>query len=142
METLEPNPDLIPYLPESLRFMLDVIPLDAVLALVRHYGGTSLFVPRNITKESALAKVIGFENARRLVWHYQTERLYVSNAYRLHRYMETRQRNEAIVKAYSDGVETKVIARAHHISDRSVYLIVKRHIRQTLNRPGNPQCAD
>lgn len=57
-------------LPGVLRQMADLIGLQATLTIVKHYGGVRLYVPRNMTPEHILAKMIGFPAACKLSKEY------------------------------------------------------------------------
>lgn len=57
-------------LPATLREMAALIGLPHTLTLVRHYGGTRLYVPREATPEHLLARLVGFEAMARLCQHY------------------------------------------------------------------------
>ncbi|WP_347258276.1 Mor transcription activator family protein [Methylocaldum sp.] len=126
METVELDAELIQYLPQSMRDMAEVIPLDAVVALIRHYGGTTLYLPTTVTETSDLAKAIGFPAACQLVGRYRTESLHIPRAVHLQRVL----RDRAILKAHANGATRNELARAHGVSDRIISQVIASHRRK------------
>jgi hypothetical protein len=53
-------------LPSVLRDMAGIIGLQATLKIVKHYGGVRLYVPRSMSPEHILSRIIGFEAAIKL----------------------------------------------------------------------------
>lgn len=54
-------------LPGVLREMSEIIGIPATMAIVQEYGGIRLYVPMKLTHDHQLIKLVGKENAEKLV---------------------------------------------------------------------------
>lgn len=52
--------------PAELAWLTDVIGAEATLVLIETRGGTRVYVPREVTQASAIARDIGLQEARKL----------------------------------------------------------------------------
>lgn len=58
--------ELTASLPRSLAAMAKIVPLDAVMKIAKRYGGMRIYVPRNPSPQSEIARLIGLRGARAL----------------------------------------------------------------------------
>jgi hypothetical protein len=104
------------------------IPRDALAALIRHYGGTVLYVPVNpagLTFDE-LAATVGGAVARRIVGIAGGDQLYVPCGTAACR----EQRNVAIRALAERGVSPDRIAREHVFLER----LTTRHVYRILQQ--------
>jgi Mor transcription activator family protein len=108
-------------MPKSLREIADRIGLDATLALVGRFGGTSVYVPRKLDASHPLCEALGLEAARRLVEEYGRIDLNVpkAQAYWL------RRRHAAIRRKHSEGARINELALTYGYTARYVRNIVR-----------------
>lgn len=57
---------MIPPPPVEIRYLTDILGIEATLDLMRHYGGSRVYVPANPSEDSPLVKALGLDVARRL----------------------------------------------------------------------------
>lgn len=119
-------------LPESVRQLVEVLGIGPAMALVRAYGGTTVYVPARDRADGetarTLARIIGESLAGELINRYSGERLYVprcADALRDWRAMQ-------IQSAYDRGGRVADIARRHALSERQIWTILKRPISPTI----------
>lgn len=108
-------------LPESLSALAEMIGLSLSLALVKHYGGITLEVPKKIGDNHYLTKALGKKDALRFCEFYGGDRLYVpkvANALR-------RMRNRKIIQDYTEGLTIKELVRKYRLCDRQVWNVLK-----------------
>lgn len=67
-------------LPGCLREIADLIGIPATMAIVHHYGGVRLYVPKEIPADHPLAQMIGMGNAMTLSDAYGGETLEIARA--------------------------------------------------------------
>jgi alcohol dehydrogenase YqhD (iron-dependent ADH family) len=109
-------------LPKSCREMLDVIPLEAVFALVAQYGGTVLYFNEKNDEFNQLTQILGQDTAQKLVNHYRGESLQIPKLHDFNIHI----RNQDIVKEHAEGMAVNTIARTHKITRRQVFRILKQ----------------
>ncbi len=109
-------------LPESLTDMAAILGISGTLEIVKAYGGTRLFVPKQMGVQHHLANLLGIEQARRLSSHFGGESLTIP---RMAHAMRTR-RNREIIRRYDAGDSTRVLAQAYHLTDRQIYTILSK----------------
>ncbi|MEO5340637.1 MAG: hypothetical protein H7837_08990 [Magnetococcus sp. MYC-9] len=107
-------------LPASLTDMVEAIGLTNTLQVVKVYGGTRLFVPKQVHAQHRLANLLGMEQARRLSHHFAGESLTIP---RLAAAMRAR-RNQEIIRRYDAGESARQLAQAYHLTDRQIYTIL------------------
>ena len=115
-------------LPEMAVLLIRIIGPDAALRMMEPiaYGGKRYAVPkgevgRGEQNFSALAEVVGMENAKRLCKHFGGETIYVP----LLDKMQRAERNRGIVTAYISGATVWDLASENAISDRQIWNILK-----------------
>jgi hypothetical protein len=72
--------EVLALLPDELRQIAEIIGVDAALKLVIARGGTSLYVPIEMTADHAIAGLIGMEAGRALSKIYQGEKIEIPRA--------------------------------------------------------------
>lgn len=122
------DPDL---LPASAREIAATIGLAGTLKLIEHYGGIRVYVPAAMPAEHHLVPVLGLTGARALAGQFGGEMIDVPRAAAAVRDALYRQ----IAGAYSDGVSPKVLARRHGCTERWVYIIAARMLREPAVSP-------
>lgn len=107
-------------LPESVRELADTIGLEAARRLVEAYGGSAIYVPRQVTPE--LEGLIGHDAAQALVDNYYSgsDRLNLPRCLAAIRAVEHRR----IVAAFNSGATAGELARAHGCTERWIYRIL------------------
>ncbi len=105
-------------LPATLREMAALIGLVATLTLVRHFGGTRLYVPKAAAPEHIIARLIGFEAMVRLCTHYgaQFQGLDIPRALDA----TIAVRNREIRRQAALGKSHRELAREFHLTERWV----------------------
>lgn len=127
MDTSIPPKTLINLLPDSCREMLEIgVSLEAVLALVRHCGGSHICVPYRVRESSKLARAIGLALAREVSKACGGMTVVIPRCKRLNDYL----RDVAVLKDYADGKLIADISKAHGVTDRCIGLIIARHGKQ------------
>ena len=112
--------DIRNMMPGSTQEIAEVVGDDNVMKLVEEYGGTRIFIPRNMGVQHKLAKLLGFENARILSNTFGGETLTVARCSNLLRY----QRNKEICTKYDAGVGVRALARRYEVTERHIYSIL------------------
>lgn len=109
-------------LPPIVAEMRRLIGIRATLALVRAYGGQSLYVPEQYDETHPLTRIVGHENAVALMQHFGRERIYVPQC----RLALNVQRNIEISRRYEGGTSVRELAQEHGLSERQIWSILKR----------------
>jgi hypothetical protein len=65
----------IDYLPDGLRDLIDVVGLEPALAFVKKFGGVRYAVPKKLSEQHELARLMGFDAAQKMVDMYRGEYL-------------------------------------------------------------------
>jgi hypothetical protein len=121
-------------LPASVQDLVKVIGLTATLALVNQYGGTTLLIPQGKTRAgeqlfAKLAETIGEPEMAKLAEHCRDrEPIYIpfcEAALRIVRDRLIRRDFDAYTVEYSANKAVAKLARAHGISDRRIWIILK-----------------
>lgn len=101
--------------------MAQAIGQDAAAALVEHFGGTSLYVPRSVADDHPICRSLGRQNADRVVAWAGGGTLPVPKGGNLQALYES------IARARAEDRQTVAqIARAHNLSERQVYRILRK----------------
>jgi hypothetical protein len=109
-------------LPGTLREMAALIGLVPTLVLVRHYGGTRVYVPREIGPEHPLARLIGFEAAHRLAQHYGG----------LMQHFDVPRALDAMIQVRNREIRRKASMGMSHRLLALEYRMTERHVRNIL----------
>lgn len=117
-------------LPESLREIAQLIGLDGVRLLVRHYGGRRLFVPEG-KRRSGLAALLGDTRTRLLMGAYAGEPLYIPNL----KHVLSRARDRELCRRWDAGEGVRTLAAAYGLSTTQVRTILHRAVPDS--RPGS-----
>jgi hypothetical protein len=110
-------------MPASILEIIDVIGEGAALKLVKEFGGTTVRLPAkcNLSEDHPIARCIGLDLLTMLLKVIGGSRwLHIAQCSR----GLLAQRNQEIVKRYSDGEKVRNLARNFHISDRQVWTIL------------------
>lgn len=114
-------------LPQTAQDIVDVIGMDAAMALVRRYPGIPLKVPKGRRLDGAmvqrLSSEIGPDAAMKFIRHYKGEVVVIPRCADALRAM----RNKQIIAQYGNGVTVADLARK--------YKLTVRQIRSVLNSP-------
>lgn len=114
-------------LPQTAQDIVDVIGMDAAMALVRRYPGIPLKVPKGRRLDGAmvqrLSSDIGQDAALKFIRHYRGEVVVIPRCADALRAMRNRQ----IIERYSNGISVADLARE--------YKLTVRQIRSVLNSP-------
>lgn len=118
-----PEPLLRAALPESMRDLLEYIPLGAVLKIVEAYGGTCLYVPAFPVPDNGIGKLIGLEAAQSLASYAGSSRIAIPTLDKVRVVV----RRVAVLDSLAGGASLKETARAFGITTRSVSYIRAKH---------------
>lgn len=86
-------------LPASLREMLDIIPQEAVFALVERYGGTDLYVSKASCEAESLAQLMGPDVTKKFIDYYQGQCFFIPRL----QYLEVWRSHQEILKERANG---------------------------------------
>jgi hypothetical protein len=121
-------------LPKTAKDIVDIIGMNAAMALVRNWPGIPLKVPAGRRPAGImmrrLAAVIGKEAALKFIRHYGGEVVVIPRCAVAIRVA----RDQCIINQYNNGVTAANLAREHKLT--------VRHIRLILNRPGVDVTSD
>lgn len=113
-------------LPQSIVDLVELVGVDAALALVRDFGGTVLRVPFRERREGrtreALVTAMGETAALAFIDRYSGETLAIARCAAALR----DRRDAAIIAAYDAGASVARLARDNRLTDRQVRTILKR----------------
>lgn len=109
-------------LPRSLRQIAELTSLEVALKLVAQLGGTEVYVPKQPTKSSRLARCVGVDAARRIAELHGGDRLAVPLATAAVR----ARRDDAIRRLLDDGLSVPEAARRAGVSRRTIHRIKNR----------------
>lgn len=93
-------------LPESILELIDVVGLQAALAIVEERGGVRLFVPKIYKPDHWLCKLIGTDPAAKLIAYYGGEEIEISrcaaalNAVKEHQIANSDASNSELARQY------------------------------------------
>ncbi len=111
-------------LPPILAEIADVIGLDAMLTLVKRFGGIRIYVrshPRKVRPDDPLAIALGLDVARRLTEAFASEELPIPKMYG----WGLSIRNAEIYRLHhEEGWPAWRIARKYQLTERQVYSIL------------------
>lgn len=111
-------------LPESLTEIAEIIGLPSTLTLVEKWGGTRIFIPRQVAAQHKLANLLGFEQARKMSRHFGGETLTIARAANVIRSI----RNREITRRYDEGEGVRLLAVEHNLTERQIYTILSQMV--------------
>ncbi|KAB7624341.1 Mor transcription activator family protein [Alkalilimnicola sp. S0819] len=109
-------------LPPVLAEIRDLVGTEPTLALVAHYGGTHVPVPKRFDPGHPLARVLGPEAAVHFIGRFGGTRPYIAKLELAVRAL----RNIEISRRYEGGSTVARLAREYHLSERQIWNILKR----------------
>lgn len=128
-------------LPDGAQELARLIGLPRTLALVDRLGGCTIRVPNGVTRQGMaiideLAKIVGRDNADKLVAEYASTALYIPNC----KQSLVTARNAALVHdrdlLAAQGMGERdivfLLALRYHISDRYIWTLLKRPMPEPL----------
>lgn len=121
-----------------LKELVELLGLDATLAIVNKFGGTRLFFSKSVVKKSKLISVIGQEKYEHLVKYYRGRGtdVYIPNARKLRQFL----RDKAIIEMRRKHMPIAEIALKMSLSERRVAEICARH--RSSSTASQPERAD
>lgn len=116
------------YLPDTVKEMVEVIGLPAVVALVKSFGGTGFYLTRNGLDYERVVSAIGEELAKKLTEYYQAAYFYLPKCEVALRVLRNRAFNAdflALTKSGKSGRAAMIeLCRKYKLSDRHGWEIV------------------
>ena len=101
-----------------LRDMVQLVGLQATLAIVRQHGGTRLWFPNDPKPESPMVALVGIDNARRLCLHFGADRPTIPKAQ-----AALQALRDADIRDNPQGLSVPQLTRKHGLTERRVYQI-------------------
>lgn len=108
---------------------MDVLSADSIKILVDNYGGSSIYIPKQVDSNHRLAKEIGLDESRRLSRSHSGEYFFIPKVHKIN--MDSR--NIKIALRYVAGESVSVISHDFNLCDRAVNLI----INEVMGRKNN-----
>ncbi len=121
-------------LPRTLQDLSEVIGLPAVETLVRQWGGRRLWIPCGAKKTHPISQALGMNAAKRLSARYGGDVIDIPKA----KSATARDRNQELIRLYSDGVSVDVLAKEFGLTSRWIRGILSRSPTREYNHPANP----
>lgn len=129
--------ELLDYLPENLRTVIQLTDYRTALTLINQFGGTDYIFPplKSITESHELAKLIGFNNLKKLCQYWDCCSVYIPKADRyLNKIRNMRIKEDLEQLGATVGKDAQIkIAKAHGVTTRHI-----RKLRQELKRNAPP----
>ncbi len=108
------------HLPRVLRDIVKLIGLPATMKIVQHYGGVRLWVPKTMTEEHELARLLGFAPAEKLARAYGgDEHFDVPLALKALRAVR-----DGRIRAEARRCSTRTLARRYKLTERRIWHIL------------------
>lgn len=108
--------------PESLRQIEESLGLATAVAMVQHFGGLRLFIPKKPKPGHILLERLGTEVATALCRTYGGETITVPRG----RAATLAVRNANIAASYDAGMTVRELAMQHQLTERQIYTILGR----------------
>ena len=115
------------HLPESIQEIVDVIGLNATLLLVQERGGISMHVPTKAKEENWIAKLIGFDEMKKLVCVFAGETIHIA---RCAAAIKQAQHEEIFIKHIQRGISQSKLAREYGYDERSIQRLISKMKKQ------------
>jgi len=107
-------------LPESLKEIAEIIGVVPAIQLARDFGGTEIYIPKNMTADHPIAVCIGLEAATKLAEWAIGDRIEIPRAVGVH----LGKRNAEIREAVEQGLSKKKAARKFQLTTRWIRYLV------------------
>lgn len=127
-------------LPRTVQEIADVIGRERALFLIgqlpklwvqsQQYHKVILYVPKRLKPSDPLVKILGWNEASKMVQHFGGEMLHPANCEYIYRHFIHR----SIKRMHSDGMDAKAIAELLDVSERTV----KRHCTDKPHKDTSP----
>ncbi|MEF9402678.1 MULTISPECIES: Mor transcription activator family protein [Ralstonia solanacearum species complex] len=129
------KPETLALLPPVIRELVDLIGFEATMALVRAFGGLVIWVPKGVqsvgSTYEAISEVIGAEATDLLIRRYGGDRISIARCQQ----MMTVERWRRIIADFERGDSAAEIARRHRITERAVWIILKKPVPAVSPHP-------
>ena len=113
-------------LPRQLRELAEIVGYTNVLILARHFGGVRLYVPKEMTPDHLLARLLGFEKAHALAREMGgLSHFPIPSAKAPVLKLMIRERDEQIRREYAAGKSVRELALQYSVTERWILVIVK-----------------
>lgn len=110
-------------LPESMRELLRIVPLQTVLLIAEEYGGTRLYIPLHPQPDEGLGGLIGMEAAKALASYMGGVAMEIPNLTKV----QQRAKHAAVRDSLARGYSQRDTARAFGLTVRQVRNICNAH---------------
>lgn len=114
---------IIADLPESMRYLLQLLPLQAVLTIIEAYGGTRLYVPLYPQPDAGLGQLIGIQAAQAMASYAGGSVLEIPLVIKI----QQRLKHMAVLNSLANGVSQREAARAFGMTERNVRNICNKY---------------
>ncbi len=137
---------MLNYLPNSVRVIAEVIGLESTMNLLNQLPVTvspgqrkrhvlMLYVPKRLSPEHELVRMIGYRDATKLVRAFGGEILYPANCRNVFR----RIRDESVIRAVNLGARVEIVAELYGMTVRNVRSILDAEKAPEENTPDDRQ---
>lgn len=113
------------HLPHSLLKIAEYCGDDVMWALLEHYGGGHVAIPKQLSPDHSLCKTLGPEMAQQLSATFGGEILRIPGALKA----RLEARNAAIRQDYVDGLTQHELARKYRITERQIGCVCRSVVR-------------
>lgn len=113
------------HLPHSLLKIAEYCGDDVMWALLEHYGGGHVAIPKQMHPDHALYQTLGPEMARQLSTTFGGEILRIPGALKA----RLAARNTAIRQDYADGLTQHELARKYGITERQIGCVCRGNVQ-------------
>jgi hypothetical protein len=110
-------------LPERAREIADILGIEGMLKLSSAANNRHVYVPKLLTHESALVKLVGWDIAKKLYDYFPGELLFVPKGWF---YSLSPDGIQAMRKAHASGVSCSVLAKITGLSESGVRAALRR----------------
>lgn len=107
-------------LPESLKEIKETLGMDTAMAMLNHFAGIRLFIPKRMNAAHLLCQRLGQEMAQHLSHHFGGETLTIPRAAKALRHL----RNLEITARYDAGTPVRALAGDYRLTERQIYTIL------------------
>lgn len=108
-------------LPKVPREIAEHLGLDVATKLIREYGGTRIWIPKNLTHDHELINLLGLQKAQQLCEFYAGEYLSIDKCDDAIKAI----RNQDIARRMEGGETAKQCARRYGLTERQIWNIYR-----------------